>query len=132
VKFIFTPWRAFMAFRDKGVDARYLRDIGVAGVREFKAGISSPKSGRVYRRRGRMHKASAPGEFPAKDTGRHVATVNYKVGAAEVTIGSGMFYARFLRYGTRKMAPRKMSQNALENAMQKGVQIGHFARFKYV
>lgn len=130
---IFTGWRAFMAIRDKAVTDAYLRRIGATAEGEFKRGIASPKSGRIYRRRGGSHQASAPGEFPARDSGAHLATVGHKVGPAEVTVGSGMFYAKFLRNGTRKMAKRKMSQDALSNAVAKDtVGIGRFARFRYV
>lgn len=130
---IFAGWRAFLALRDKAVTDAYLRRIGAAAEREFKHGIASPKSGRVYRRRGRSHRASAPGEFPAKDSGAHLRTVGHRVGPSEVTVGSGMFYAKFLRHGTRKMAARKMAPDALRQALAKdSVGIGRFARFRYV
>lgn len=130
---VFAGWRAFAVFRDKAVTDAFLRRIGASAEGEFKRGIASPKSGRIYRRRGRSHRASAPGEFPAKDSGAHLATVSHRVGPSEVTVGSGMFYAKFLRYGTKKMARRKMSPDALKAALAKDtVGIGRFARFRYV
>lgn len=76
--------------------------------------ISPPKTGRVYRskhRKGAVHQASAPGEFPAADTGRlhqsitHVMTVEGPdIYRAEV--GANAPYSVFLELGTSKMAPR--------------------------
>lgn len=130
---VFTGWRAFYAFRDYGVDEAYLRRIGASAKRTFIDGIRSPKSGRVYRRRGRSHRASAPYEFPARDSGRHIATVDYKVsGRTEVVVGSGMEYAQYLRNGTYKMARRLMSDTALNRALERDtVGIGRFVRFRH-
>lgn len=130
----FTGWRPFYMFRDYAVDRAYLRRIGATAERIFKDGVASPKSGRVYRRAGgRSHRASAPGEYPAKDTGRHVATISHRInGRTEMVIGSGMFYAQFLRNGTSKMARRLMSDTALNRAIeQDDVGIGRFARFRH-
>lgn len=131
---IFTPWRAFYAYRDEGVKAAYLRRIGATAEREFKRGIASGKTGRIYRRSGgRIHQASAPRtEYPAKDSGAHVATVGYEVRGDEVTVGSGMPYAAYLRNGTRKMARRLMSDTALNRAIERDhVGIGRFVRFRH-
>jgi hypothetical protein len=134
MSFIFTAWRSFLVILDKGVTQAYLRRMGARAEREFKNGISSPKTGRVYRRSGgRVHRASAPGEFPAKDSGAHVATVAHKVGKDSVIVGSGMHYAKYLRNGTSKMARRRMSDDALRAAMEKDtIGVGRFARFRYV
>lgn len=129
---IFTGWRAFYAYRDYGVDQAYLRRIGASAKKVFIDGIRSPKTGRVYRRRGRSHRASAPGEYPARDSGRHIATVDYKVSGSEVTVGSGQEYAAYLRNGTYKMARRLMSDTALNRAIENDtVGIGRFARFRH-
>jgi hypothetical protein len=130
---IFTGWRAFYAFRDYAVDQVYLRRMGASAKAEFLRGIDAPKSGRVYRKSGgRTHRASAPGEYPARDSGRHRATVDYKVSGSEVAVGSGMFYARFLRNGTSKMARRLMSDSALNRAIERDeVGVGRFARFRH-
>ncbi|HKX32096.1 MAG TPA: hypothetical protein VJ302_30700 [Blastocatellia bacterium] len=36
---------------------------------KLKISLTGPRTGRIYRRRGRTHQASAPGEAPAVDTG---------------------------------------------------------------
>lgn len=130
---VFKPWREFYAFRDRAVDQAYLRRIGASAKRIFLDGIKSAKHGRVYSRGGgRRHRASAPGEFPARDSGRHIATVDYKVHGSEVVVGSGMEYATYLRNGTRKMARRLMSDSALNRAIERDeIGVGRFVRFRH-
>lgn len=66
-----------------------------------------PKTGRVYRIRGRNHQASAPGEAPANQTGKLVRSYNYNVhGPFQMEIGESVPYAGFLEEGTRRMKPR--------------------------
>jgi HK97 gp10 family phage protein len=78
------------------------------------------KSGLLYKRRTVTHRASAPGEAPASDTGRLVNSINGTVvsgrtGEAEVKAGSGIVrYARMLEFGTVKMAARPFLFPALE------------------
>lgn len=58
------------------------------------------------------HRASAPGESPATDTGRLVSSIAIRYDAANIraTVGVhdevGVRYARFLEFGTRRMRPR--------------------------
>ena len=127
----FTPWRPFEVFRDHGVTTAYLRRIGATAAAEFRNQTAASKSGRVYMRRGKAHQASAPGEYPARDSGAHSATIDFVAGVDRVEVGSGMFYAKYLRYGTSKMAPRRMSQDALRTAISRdGFGIGRFVRFR--
>lgn len=67
-----------------------------------------PKSGKVYEKSNprRVHQASAPGEAPASDTGRLAASIYIDIDPFAATVGSRLVYARYLEYGTRKMAPR--------------------------
>lgn len=131
---VFSGWRAFTVFRDMARKRAYLNRMAVESERAFRRGIASSKSGRVYQRSGgRSHQASAPGEYPARDSGRHAATISSRVTANEMVVGSDMFYAKFLRDGTTKMAPRRMSQNALQDALARDrVGVGRFAVFRYV
>lgn len=70
--------------------------------------------GRTYGR----HRASAPGEYPATDTGRLANATDYRMtGPREGVLGSDIEYATYLAFGTRKMAPRKMYVDALEEVM---------------
>ena len=66
-----------------------------------------PKTGRTYKRRGTTHKASAPGQAPATDTGRLVSSVTFKrISPLTVTVGSKLAYASYLEFGTRNIARR--------------------------
>jgi HK97 gp10 family phage protein len=77
-----------------------------------------PKTGRVYKRRGIEHQASAPGEPPATDTGALIASI---VSGAEIE-GAGLVgflearagYAIHLEFGTRKMAARPFLTPSVE------------------
>lgn len=82
------------------------------------------KTGKVYRRGGRTHQASAPGEAPATDTGRLVNSINVRLAdgdtAAEVAAGSGSVkYARMLEFGTSRMEARPFLFPALERSKPK-------------
>lgn len=81
---------------------------------------SPPKTGRIYRRRGVTHQASAPGEPPATDTGRLVQSGRVDTNAAEIsgTISWSTDYAPHLEFGTGKMAPRPYARPALMNKKQ--------------
>lgn len=71
---------------------------------DAKQSIRQPGSGRVYGR----HRASAPGEPPASDTGRllgSVETVLFDSGLV-AEVGTGVEYGGHLEFGTVKMAPR--------------------------
>lgn len=79
-----------------------------------------PKTGREYPRGKNgniIHRASAPGEAPATDTGALAAfTYITKVDPFTMAIGSGLAYAFYLEFGTRKMAKRPSWIPAAEKA----------------
>lgn len=111
----------------------FLDAVGDESVKAFRRGIRSGKSGRVYKRRGGSHRASAPGEYPAKDTGALQASIDTARTPDSVQIGTGEFYAIFLRNGTRKMARRKMSDNALQEGSQRARgRLKNWVGFKHV
>jgi HK97 gp10 family phage protein len=68
----------------------------------------TPKTGRVYTRRGVEHQASAPGEAPASDTGTLVQSITVEVNAEKlsVTVNAGAAHAPALEFGTDKIEPR--------------------------
>ncbi len=74
--------------------------------------LDGQKTGRTYRRGNVLHRASAPGEAPASDTGRLVNSINGVVEKsttleAVIRAGGGIVrYARMLEFGTAKMAAR--------------------------
>jgi HK97 gp10 family phage protein len=83
--------------------------------------LSGEKSGRVYRRRTVAHRASAPGEAPASDTGRLVNSITGTYEPSEtagvIRAGSGIVkYARMLEFGTSRMAARPFFFPAFERS----------------
>jgi HK97 gp10 family phage protein len=91
--------------------------------KEAKLSITSgQKSGRTYTRGTITHRASAPGEAPASDTGRLVNSITSYVNkvsglSAFVVAGRGIVkYARALEFGTTKMAARPFMFPAVEKS----------------
>lgn len=65
--------------------------------------LSKQGSGRLYG----AHKASAPGEPPAPDTGALRASVGWRLLDPDtIRVSVGTQYAANLEYGTRTIAPR--------------------------
>lgn len=91
-----------------------LTDFGRALLEEF----SEPKSGRVYKRQGRDHQASAPGEPPAIDEAQLIASFEFKKETAYRAVvsigGTRAPYAVYLEYGTAHMAARPFWGKAIE------------------
>lgn len=85
-----------------------LLDIGKENSRHVKKLIRKPpKSGRLYRFKGRRHQASAAGEAPANRSGRLARSVGSKVsGWSRCEFGDRELYGKYLEHGTRKMRPR--------------------------
>lgn len=79
--------------------------------------LDTPKTGRVYRRRSVTHRASAPGEPFASDTGHALASLtteyDYQNLRGTVTARDPKFL--YLEYGTQKMAARPVLRPALAN-----------------
>jgi hypothetical protein len=79
-----------------------------------------PKTGREYPRGAngdKIHRASAPGEAPATDTGALVSsTYLSRIDADTQAIGSRLDYAFFLEFGTMKIEPRPSWVPAAERA----------------
>jgi len=71
-------------------------------------------SGRVYTRRGVSHTASAPGEYPNTDTGAMVASMGWRSTSALSSIFyAGVVYAKYLEFGTSRMAARPFMRPTL-------------------
>lgn len=69
--------------------------------------MRGPKTGKVYKRGGVTHQASAPGEAPASDTGRLANSVQIKrVSDKRATVGSRLAYALYLEMGTDNIRAR--------------------------
>ena len=69
-----------------------------------------PKSGKTYQRKNVTHTASAPGQYPASDTGRLANSVgvasDIRDRGASITVGTAVAYGPMLEFGTSRMAAR--------------------------
>jgi hypothetical protein len=76
-----------------------------------------PKTGRIYRRRGIAHQASAPGEPPATDTGHLVQSgrTEFDFDNLSGTANWSTEYAAKLELGTARIAPRPYASVAVQN-----------------
>lgn len=78
-----------------------------------------PKTGRVYRRGNVTHQASAPGEYPASDTGRLASNVRFELpqgGNMVGRVGTNIQYGAHLEFGTSRMAARPWLLPSFEKA----------------
>ena len=83
---------------------------------------SGPKSGRIYEKYNprRTHKASAPGQAPASDTGNLVRNIVVKQENPDlVKVESNATYSSFLEFGTSKMLARPFLFPATERSRKK-------------
>lgn len=80
------------------------------------AGIQGgPKSGRTYGN----HTASAPGQYPASDTGRLAGSVRMELpqqGNVTGRVGTAVAYGPMLEFGTSRMAARPWLLPSFERA----------------
>jgi HK97 gp10 family phage protein len=74
------------------------------------------KTGEVYDKTTprRTHRASAPGQSPATDTGRLVNSLRSDVSGKTATVSANTTYAAALEFGTSKMKPRPYLIPAVE------------------
>jgi len=80
------------------------------------------KTGIVYQKYNprRQHRASAPGQAPASDTGNLVSKIIVKQKTKNITqVESGADYSKYLEYGTSKMQPRPFLFPAFEKSRDK-------------
>lgn len=84
------------------------------------ASLQKPKSGRIYKRRGGIqHRASAPWEPPATDTGDLLSHITVASTERVIDVGAEVLHGLFLEEGTkvggrRRMFPRPFLVPALE------------------
>lgn len=114
-----TAQAAIEAIR-RGAMRGVLIGIGYVEAEAVRLVLDTPKSGRIYRRRGVSHQASAPGEAFANDTGRllNSRTIEPDAGDLSASLVFRTAYAAALEKGTRKMAPRPYATPALMNKAQ--------------
>jgi HK97 gp10 family phage protein len=114
------PAKAMAAIRRgamKGVVAatELVHDAGTKLIQQ------GPKSGRIYKRRGVTHRASAPGEAPATDTGGLVQSGRTIYDAPNLTgrVNWSSQHAAPLEFGTEKIEPRPFGRRALDENRKK-------------
>lgn len=91
--------------------------IGAHAVHEEATSLilDTPKSGRIYRRRGVEHQASAPGEPFSSDTGATVQSgkVDLKPDELAASVNWSTAQAEHLEYGSENVAARSFARPAL-------------------
>jgi HK97 gp10 family phage protein len=110
------------ALREFGLQAdKQIQDIvrGTAqNVRShaIKAVQRGRKSGEVYEKYQpkRTHRASAPGQAPATDTGALVRSIQADIRGRSAEVAANVDYAVYLEFGTQDMEPRPFLFPALE------------------
>jgi len=89
---------------------------GMAISAAVKVDMAQPKHGRNYKRHGKSHRASAPGESPAVDTGALVNSIGFEL--LEQSVGmvfTNQEYGPALEFGYARMAARPFFEPALNN-----------------
>ena len=82
--------------------------------------LSQPGHGRTYKRGEIVHRASAPGEPPAPDTGTARRAVGWiRAGALRWRFGTGSIVLLWLERGTRFILPRPWIFPSLRRALPK-------------
>lgn len=78
--------------------------------------VHEPGKGRQYG----AHRASAPGDPPATDTGQLAASITHRIGTDGrglfAFVGSKLKKVRYLELGTSRIAPRPFLRRALRKA----------------
>lgn len=83
----------------------------------IKQDMTAQKHGRTYKRGGRPHVASAPGEAPAVDTGSEVNSITTEMdGRFAAEVGTPNEVAPLLEQGTSEIAPRPAWEKAGKKA----------------
>ena len=79
------------------------------------------KSGIVYEKTSpkRTHKASAPGEAPATDTGLLANSIQADIEGRQATVFTNTEYAPWLEFGTQSIEPRPFMFPAMEKERPK-------------
>ena len=99
--------------------AQFIRGEAIKSIQ------TGPKSGRLYEKYNpkRTHRASAPGQSPASDTGNLVRNIKVNQKNKDVAeVQSNAPYSAFLEFGTSKMLPRPFLFPAFEKSKNKIVQ----------
>ena len=112
----FTPWKIFRALYDRAAVRAFVQDTADSTAETLEKGMrSGTKSGFHYR--GYPNRSSAPGEYPAVQSGVLVKSIKQRVTNTEATVGTTDIVGFWMREGTTNMAPRRMSDAAMKEAL---------------
>lgn len=106
ISFDWKNWKRLRAEVEDAALAEYLQEVGDKARRAFIQGSAAAN---------RPH--SAPGQYPARQTGALLASLDASVSGDTLTVSVDTAYAQFL-LGTRKMAARKLVDDALEEGIR--------------
>ena len=97
---------------DQAIGKRALRVVA-----DIQRELSTPGQGAQYGR----HRASAPGDAPAVDTGRLRQSISaVRIDTGHWRVGTNVEYALYLEFGTRKIAARPFMRPAADREQQRG------------
>jgi HK97 gp10 family phage protein len=99
--------------RIKGIVQGTAQNIRTHAIKSIQRGT---KSGIVYEKTSpkRTHRASAPGEAPATDTGRLAGSIRADIEGLKAEVVADTEYAAWLEFGTQNIQPRPFLVPALE------------------
>ena len=107
---------------ENGIE-RLVKATALEAMSDVKKRIQSPpKTGKIYKRGKIEHRASAPGEAPATDTGTLVSSIYFTFfsrgpdAAMYAKVQSRLPYAYYLEFGTMNIKPRPAWLPATETA----------------
>ena len=89
------------------------QNIRTHAIKSIARGTKSGEEYQKYDPR-RRHRASAPGEPPAQDTGRLSNSITANIDGKRAEVGTNLEYAPWLEFGTRTIEPRPFLFPALE------------------
>lgn len=93
---------------------RFVRKGAAYVEGQLKASMAEAKSGRMYG----THRASAPGESPAIDSGNLAGSITMIFPSTlEAKVGTPVEYALYLEEGTGRMQPRPLWQKTADEAL---------------
>jgi hypothetical protein len=141
----FTPWRPFHAVKDSANINSWVKHSAQITHGYFRSKMESSRGGRLYTHElrtingrivqmgplGAPHRASAPGDFPARRSGRLIRSIRQAIDANGFEIGTNEHYALYLFKGTSRMKKRKMSKEALLESKSRWGHIGRLAVFRH-
>jgi len=115
--FSFKPAGYFSTYKDTLRPRAFIIATAKAAKKNYVDGMNAPKSGRLYTRKGKSWRASAPGEYPANRTQAYKRSISATTQAYRMTIGAQVPYAVYLAEGTKRIAERKSARHALQEAL---------------